>query len=69
VAVDRVSKFTYVMDALANAGLADHVHHSLDSTVIRAHQHAAGAKGGNRSEALGRSRGGFSVLEAIDKSR
>jgi transposase len=35
-----------VMDALANAGLADHVHHSLDSTVIRAHQHAAGAKGG-----------------------
>jgi transposase len=37
-----------ILDALATAGLADHSHHSLDSTVIRAHQHAAGAKGGLR---------------------
>jgi transposase len=37
-----------ILEALANAGLADHSHHSLDSTVIRAHQHAAGAKGGLR---------------------
>ena len=37
-----------ILDALVNAGLADHSHHSLDSTVIRAHQHAAGAKGGLR---------------------
>lgn len=37
-----------VLEALANAGLGDHSHHSLDSTVIRAHQHAAGAKGGLR---------------------
>ncbi len=35
-----------ILEALASAGLADHSHHSLDSTVIRAHQHAAGAKGG-----------------------
>ena len=34
----------------------------LDSTIIRAHQHAAGAKGSNaEAEALGRSRGGFST--------
>ena len=37
----------------------------LDSTVIRAHQHAAGEKGaadqGPEQEALGRSRGGFST--------
>jgi len=34
----------------------------LDSTIIRAHQHAAGAEGSNaESEALGRSRGGFST--------
>jgi transposase len=34
----------------------------LDSTVIRAHQHAAGAEGSNaEAEALGRSRGGFST--------
>ena len=38
-----------ILEALANAGLADHSHHSLDSTVIRAHQHAAGAKGGLRT--------------------
>lgn len=37
-----------LLEALANAGLANHAHHSLDSTVIRAHQHAAGAKGGLR---------------------
>lgn len=31
----------------------------LDSTVIRAHQHAAGMNGGGDDQALGRSRGGF----------
>jgi len=34
----------------------------LDSTIIRAHQHAAGAEGScPQAEALGRSRGGFST--------
>lgn len=33
----------------------------IDSTVIRAHHHAAGAKGGAPKEALGRSRGGFTT--------
>ena len=32
----------------------------LDSTVVRAHQHAADKKG-QRTEALGRSHGGFST--------
>ena len=32
----------------------------IDATVIRAHQHAAGAKGGQTLQALGRSCGGFS---------
>lgn len=35
--------------------------HDADSTVIRAHQHAAGALGGQAHEALGWSRGGFST--------
>ena len=36
--------------------------HVVDSTVVRAHQHAAGAKGGDpETEALGRSRGGFTT--------
>jgi transposase len=34
--------------------------HYVDSTIIRAHQHAAGARGGKpETEALGRSQGGF----------
>jgi transposase len=36
------------------------VHH-VDSTIIRAHQHAADARGGQHRQALGRSRGGFST--------
>ena len=35
--------------------------HYVDATVVRAHQHAAGAVGGQAREALGRSRGGFST--------
>ncbi len=35
--------------------------HFVDSTVVRAHEHAAGAKGGPTIEALGRSRGGHST--------
>jgi transposase len=31
----------------------------VDSTAVRAHGHAAGARGGTESQALGRSRGGF----------
>ncbi|WP_245443530.1 IS5 family transposase, partial [Rhizobium phaseoli] len=33
----------------------------VDSTIIRAHQHAAGAKKGPEDQALGRSRGGLST--------
>ena len=32
----------------------------IDATVIRAHQHAAGARGGQEQQGLGRSCGGFS---------
>ncbi len=36
--------------------------HYLDATSLKAHQHAAGAKGGTRkSETLGYSQGGFST--------
>src|SRR5438309_8299952 len=44
------------------AGEVDWEQHYVDSTVIRAHQHAAGAKAGKPEvEALGRSQGGFST--------
>ena len=32
----------------------------IDGTTIRAHRHAAGARGGQENQALGRSCGGFS---------
>jgi transposase len=43
------------------AGQLDWDTHYVDGTVVRAHQHAAGAIGGQEHEALGRSRGGFST--------
>lgn len=43
------------------AGEIDWTTHFVDGTVVRAHQHAAGAVGGQQHEALGWSRGGFST--------
>ncbi|MFB9991929.1 IS5 family transposase [Deinococcus oregonensis] len=42
-------------------GQLDWSMHFVDGTVVRAHQCAAGARGGQQDEALGRSRGGFST--------
>lgn len=42
-------------------GQLDWSMHFVDGTVVRAHQCAAGARGGQHNEALGRSRGGFST--------
>ena len=54
-----------VLDALHRradaAGGLDWRTHYVDGSVVRAHQHAAGAVGGQGREALGRSRGGFST--------
>ncbi|UBV44822.1 IS5 family transposase (plasmid) [Deinococcus taeanensis] len=40
-------------------GQLDWSMHFVDGTIVRAHQCAAGARGGQHDEALGRSRGGF----------
>jgi transposase len=51
--------FTKIMDLLKDPDVEILM---MDSTVIRAHQHAAGAKGSSaEAESLGRSRGGFST--------
>lgn len=42
-------------------GRLDRTKHFVDGTVVRAHVRAAGARGGQEGEALGRSRGGFST--------
>ena len=57
---DRV--FAELQAQAESDGNLDWTLHFVDSTIIRAHQHAAGAKGSDaESEALGRSQGGFST--------
>lgn len=51
---------TFQREADAHEAL-DWTTHYVDSSVIRAHQHAAGARRSGTDEALGRSRGGFST--------
>jgi hypothetical protein len=61
----RASGWEGILQALQQqvdgGGQLDWEQHYLDSTVIRAHQHAAGAKKGNHDQALGCSRGEFST--------
>jgi transposase len=52
--------FAVVQQQADAAGQLDGDLHFVDGTIVRAHQHAAGAKRGADAEALGRSQGGFS---------
>jgi transposase len=52
-------KWTRLFDALRTD--PDDEWHSLDSTINRAHPHAAGGKGGSAAEGIGRSRGGLTT--------
>ena len=54
-------QFEAFFDALAALSESAHLVQMFDSTVARAHVSAAGAKGGQDDQALGRSRGGFST--------
>jgi transposase len=59
---DRLSKagvFEAFFDMLASMSSTAHLIQMFDSTVVRAHVSAAGAKGGREGQALSRSRGGF----------
>ena len=53
--------FNIILDALAKEKDKKAQMLLLDSSVVRAHQHAAGAVSPVGDEALGRSRGGFST--------
>src|SRR5215203_3315569 len=59
--LSRAGVFEAFFDALAATSYTAHLVQMLDSTVVRAHVSAAGAKGGQQDQALGRSRGGFST--------
>jgi transposase len=58
--LSRTGTFEAFFDALAAMSEAAHLVQMFDSTVVRAHVSAAGAKGGKIIR-LGRSRGGFST--------
>src|SRR4051812_17337812 len=59
--LSQTGVFEAFFDALAAMSQTAHLVQMLDSTVVRAHVSAAGAKGGQDGHALGRSRGGFST--------
>src|SRR3954451_3065631 len=59
--LSQVGVFEAFFDALAATSRTAHLVQMLDSTIVRAHVSAAGAKGGQQDQALGRSRGGFST--------
>ena len=59
--LSRSGTFEAFFDALAAMSETAHLVQMFDSTVVRAHVSAAGAKGGQHDQALGRSRGGFST--------
>lgn len=50
-----------LLETLVELGLTDDWQHMIDSTTVRGHSQAAGAKGGTYEEAFGRSRGGFTT--------
>jgi hypothetical protein len=50
-----------LLQALADGGADADTLQMIDSTIIRAHHCAAGAKGGAHRQGLGHSRGGFST--------
>src|SRR5260221_8426039 len=58
--LSQAGVFEAFFEALAAMSDA-HLVQMFDSTVVRAHVSAAGAKRGRRDQALGRSRGGFST--------
>ena len=58
--LSQAGVFEAFFDALASLSRTAHLVQMFDSTIVRAHVSAAGAKGGQDGQALGRSRGGFS---------
>ena len=58
--LSQAGVFEAFFDALARLSRTAHLVQMFDSTIVRAHVSAAGAKGGQDGHALGRSRGGFS---------
>ena len=60
----RGDVFDRIFEALSDE--ADFEYVIVDGTIVRLHQHGTGAKGGTRSQAIGRSRGGLTIVALVD---
>jgi len=61
-ALEQEGAWDAAFETLTRLGPHADEDHAIDSTIVRARQHAAGVKGGDqRQEARGRPRGGFST--------
>lgn len=50
-----------ILAALTESDVSDNTVQMIDSTIVRAHQHAAGGRGGIHRNSIGRSRGGLTT--------
>ena len=55
----RSGVFDQLFEALSAD--ADFEYVIVDGTIVRVHQHASGARGGTKTQAIGRSRGGLTT--------
>ena len=60
----RGGVFDQVFAALSDD--ADFEYVIVDGTIVRVHQHGTGAKGGTHNQAIGRSRGGLTIVVLVD---
>ena len=60
----RSGVFDQMFEALAAD--ADFEYVIVDGTIVRVHQHGSGARGGTRTQAIGRSRGGLTIVALVD---
>ena len=58
-----------VFETLASLGPPAGEEHAIDSTIVRAHQCSRRKRGNQDREALGRSRGGFSMAEVFRRAQ
>ena len=60
----RSGVFDQLFEALSAD--ADFEYVIVDGTIVRVHQHGSGARGGTRTQAIGRSRGGLTIVALVD---
>src|SRR3954464_14705076 len=60
----RSGVFEHIFEALSAD--ADFEYVIVDGTIVRVHQHGSGARGGTRTQAIGRSRGGLTIVALVD---